>query len=604
MITIDFVKHLYERFIQEDVYEYSDWYEKYKAAGDFISKLRDYLLPGINLDNAAIGEIADKPPWGGEKRDLVSFLNFYWEKNYNGVSNVAQGQISSQDFIKLRNCEKGQAYQSLSFIDLNEKIISAQDMAGAFELTKQWFTFFCKSQGVNYPQVVIRRFFSALYPGKLTSLITDQKINVLMMNIVIPKVEGKIKWLEKNTTLTAMLDNLPSILEDDNYKRSIFFYYLYEFLFYPFQEEKQTVFYGSPGTGKTRRAKRTAENHFEDWKLLSRATTPEFKQAYQVVQFHPSFTYEDFIEGIRPGKLVNGNVQLELVNGVFKEFCWNAAQWEFDYYKTPHFQKLLKDPGDGEPPSFETLKVKVVKEIGFCTNDPWKHLEDKPDDDSILQYIPPFFFVIDEINRAELSRVLGELMYCLEYRGYHGKLQTQYSNLVKGEADPAAFWYEDKKNYFFVPHNVYIVGTMNTIDRSVESFDFALRRRFCWKRVDPSPSALRAFLTNKSIKPKLTEEFIGTVVEKMMALNKEIEKHPLLGADFKIGHTYFFEVAKYGAERSTSNALERIWNNKLQSLLEEYLRGLGNRDSIKGEIEDWKKLFCKVENRRQKNGVL
>ena len=117
----------------------------------------------------------------------------------------------------------------------------------------------------------------------------------------------------------------------------------------------------------------------------------------------------------------------------------------------------------------------------------------------------------------------------------------------------------------------------------------------------PNPSVLRAVLTKEAAERRkagkessLTEEVIQTIVNKMDALNMEIEKHPLLGADFKIGHTYFFEVAKYAADDTRNNIFTRLWNNKLQSLLEEYLRGLGNQDTIQRQIKTWKDLFCKV----------
>ena len=590
MLTIDFVKHLYERFIHEDIYEYSDWYKQYKDAGDFVSKLRDNLLRGTSLDDAAIEVIVEKPPWNGEKRDIASFLHFYWVEQSNGVCNVAQGQIPSQKFQEIMDFEANLDGRKLGFIDLNKEIILGQEekMTETFELTEKWFEGFCSQRNDNRPHVVIRRFFSTLYPGPLAIVVSDKIINFLIKRIKITAADEKDKWLKKNTALTGILEPMGSIPEDDPYKRSIFFYYLYDFLYYSLLD-KQTVFYGSPGTGKTHRAKRTAQDHYEAWKLLSEAKVPEFDQACQVVQFHPSFTYEDFIEGIRPGKLETGTPQLQLVNGIFKEFCKKAALWEFDYYKS------LKDPG--KAPSFETLTVKKVKEMDLFRKEGWEHVEGKPDDHRVLQYVPPFFFVIDEINRAELSRVFGELMYCLEYRGYDGKVQTQYSNLIKDKDDPAVFWYEKPKNYFFVPHNVYIIGTMNTIDRSVESFDFALRRRFLWKKVDPSPSVLRAFLTKKSNEAKLTKKFIDTVVNKMDKLNDEIKKHSLLGDDFKIGHTYFFDVVKYAEDESTSEVLKRMWSNKLQPLLEEYLRGLGNQEVIRATIEKWGRQFCNVRDR-------
>jgi 5-methylcytosine-specific restriction enzyme B len=529
-------------------------------------------------------------PWDGEKKDIDSFLQFYWVKQDNGVCNVGQGLITSEKFKEMIDFKAKLDGQEWGFIDLNKEIIVGQkEMAQTFKLTEEWFEKFCSEKNDNHHYVVIRRFFATLYPEQLAIVVSDKITNFLIKRIKTEDAVDEDNWLKKIMALTNILGPKPPS-GDEVYTRSIFFYYLYDFLYYSLLD-KQTVFYGSPGTGKTYKAKRTAEDHFKAWKLLSGATVPEFNQAWQVVQFHPSFTYEDFIEGIRPGKLKNGNPQLQLVNGIFKEFCKNAAQWEFDYYGTKHFKDLLEEK-NSESRSFATLKVKDISESGLLNEDRWKHLEDKNQDDPVLQYVPPFFFVIDEINRAELSRVFGELMYCLEYRGLEGKVQTQYSNLIK-DTGVACFW-DKEPGYFFVPHNVYIIGTMNIIDRSVESFDFALRRRFSWQRIDPSPSVLKAYLTKKSNKTELPKSFVNAVVDKMGKLNDEIKKHPLLGDDFKIGHTYFFEVLKYAEDESPNKALTRLWGNKLKSLLEEYLRGLGNQELIKDTIEKLGRDFCKV----------
>lgn len=590
----DFVEHLFERFIHEDIYEYSDWYKSYKAAGDFISKLRDHLRQGKNLDNAAVESTDEKHPWDGEQADVDSFLHFYWLKQHNGVCNVAQGLITSEKFQEMKGFKANIDGRELDFIQLNKEIIVAgqEEIPQTFKLTEEWFEKFYSEKNDKHHHVVIRRFFATLYPGPLAIVVSDKIINFLIRRIETEHNVDEDNWLKKIMALTDILPPQSPISEGDVYTRSIFFYYLYDFLYYSLLD-KQTVFYGSPGTGKTYKAKRTAEDHFKAWQLLSGAKVPKFNQAWQVVQFHPSFTYEDFIEGIRPGKLENGNPQLQVVNGIFKEFCKKAAQWEFDYYGTKHFKdspkKTTKDP------IFATLTVKDVRDSGLLNNERWKHFENQDPESLALDYIPPFFFGIDEINRAELSRVFGELMYCLEYRGLEGKVRTQFSNLIK-DTDTACFW-DKEPGYFFVPHNVYIIGTMNIIDRSVESFDFALRRRFCWQRIDPSPSVLRAFLTKDSKKVNLTTSFINTIVDKMGWLNDQIKKHPLLGDDFKIGHTYFFEVVKYVEDESPTNVVKRLWRNKLQSLLEEYLRGLGNQGLIRATIEDWGRQFCSVRPR-------
>lgn len=601
MLTTDFIRHLYETFIQEDCYNwYHDWYQRFKMAGDFLGTLRMKLAQGGSLDDAAI-QATEGHPWGGDKKDLDSFLDYYWRVNDNGVTTVALGQISSDSFNLLRAYDAGSAYNNLSFVDLTREIILKGDPKEALELMSNWFDLFCSQHKVRRPYAVMKRWLCTQHPGRFTTLVSDQMIDFLIQNVPITNSAPLSNWLDRNIILTEILSPLGSVSGDDEYTRSIFFHYLYEFLRSPLQINKQTVLYGSPGTGKTYKAKRIARDYYEAWKSSSGSDKPEFDEVYRVVQFHPSFAYEDFVEGIRPGNVGTGGAQLALVNGVFKEFCKNAAIWEFDYYGTDYFKSLRNT--NREAPGFEALTVKEVQEkTDLCAKDHWKHIKGKPEDDPVLRYIPPFFFVIDEINRAELSRVLGELMYCLEYRGYGGKVQTQYSNLVTTNKDAAAFWYENDKNYFFVPHNVYLVGTMNIIDRSVESFDFALRRRFSWERIDPNPLVLKAILTKKA-SDKGTREIsaevgnrIDAIANSMKVLNEAIENHPLLGPDFKIGHTYFIEVHNYIENEATGDILKRVWNGRLKSLLEEYLRGLGDQKRIDTQIQELEKGFRRVRS--------
>ena len=154
---------------------------------------------------------------------------------------------------------------------------------------------------------------------------------------------------------------------------------------------------------------------------------------YKVVQFHPSFSYEDFIDGVKPVGNKDGNLQLGLVNGIFKEMCIEAYK-ELERYK--------ENPENAKK----------------------------------------FYFIADEINRAELSRVFGELLLCLE----DTKRLKFVDGIVDGaliETQNASLWEEGKhevvkikdKLYFGVPENIYFIGTMNDIDRSIESFDLALR---------------------------------------------------------------------------------------------------------------------------------
>lgn len=164
----------------------------------------------------------------------------------------------------------------------------------------------------------------------------------------------------------------------------------------------------------------------------------------------------------------------------------------------------------------------------------------------------PFVFIIDEINRGEISKIFGELFFSIDpgYRGVDGLVQTQYQNLVK---DTDVF-----KKGFFVPENVYIIGTMNDIDRSVESMDFAFRRRFAFKEIK----------ANENI--GMLDE-LGDVKDeaknRMFALNKAISDIPGLNSAYHIGGAYFLKLKNY------DNNFNELWDNHLDGILREYLRG-------------------------------
>ena len=169
---------------------------------------------------------------------------------------------------------------------------------------------------------------------------------------------------------------------------------------------------------------------------------------------------------------------------------------------------------------------------------------------SISDYLfnTPFIFHIDEINRGEVSRIFGELFFCAEpsYRGRKGLIQTQYQNLVE-ECD--AF-----NKGFFIPENVYIIGTMNDIDRSVETLDFAFRRRFLFREISAAESAQNMGIA-------------GIAKERMSALNDAISAIGRLSSSFHIGASYFKDYNRDDADFS------ELWDCKLEPLLREYLRG-------------------------------
>ncbi|MDD2508896.1 MAG: AAA family ATPase [Aliarcobacter skirrowii] len=290
-------------------------------------------------------------------------------------------------------------------------------------------------------------------------------------------------------------------------------------------ENKNVIFHGAPGTGKTYSVLKAVES-------LTGGDTSR----YTLVQFHPSYGYEDFIDGIKPVKGENsGNINLELENGTFKDICKRA---------------------------FENLKS--------------------------TEETKPYFFIADEINRAELSRVFGELLLCLEDDkrlrivddNVEGtKIKTQNSNLWE---DKHAVLIENNQRFFGIPENLYFIGTMNDIDRSVDSFDMALRRRFTWIRTEFNEKALRERYLGYS---KL-ENYIKICYELNDYITLDKEDGYGLGFDYQLGQSYFLKPKDL-----TQDELDIAWDKYIAPLLTEYLRSIVEQHEIPKKLEKAQNKF-------------
>ncbi len=403
---------------------------------------------------------------------------------------------------------------------------------------------------------------------------------------------------------------------------------------------------GAPGTGKTYTAKQVAVEMCEG--DLSKEVDEEWRRLLKdgyvgFVQFHPSYDYTDFVEGLRPIKgNIEGEIGFERKDGIFKEFCKRAIKNLEDSHKSieelnreNNYAELLEDLLTDSIENAKKYHTKnnstfVITDandkniyISILTNEKVKDLPlnkeyllrllnsgqtfDKVKDVTIffntkngqiqdsyyfilLKEIlklkqkgnvnkqittvskKDFIFIIDEINRGELSKIFGELFFSIDpgYRGKQGKIYTQYQNLVDDELFAEGF---------YIPENVYIIGTMNDIDRGVESMDFAIRRRFAWKEVTAEESAI---IIDKA---EVNDDIKTKAKKRMTNLNNAIREIDGLGEAFCLGGAYFKKIENYNED------FGKLWENHIEGLLKEYLRGMPDATQL---LAQFKEAYDKV----------
>ncbi len=372
-------------------------------------------------------------------------------------------------------------------------------------------------------------------------------------------------------------------------------------------------------------------------------TDPSLKEQIEFVQFHPNYDYSDFVEGLRPKLDDDGTMHFCLQDGVFKQFVARARKNYEDslkdikeiekeesvrealdeliekfragddkVHKTKNNTEFIVENVDDKYIHISIPKNSKANAVNLRIDDLGRMVEDektqwkmsdikeffdrtyntqadsyalalweevqaeskkikKEKKDIATKKRKNYVFIIDEINRGEISKIFGELFFSIDpgYRGKAGEISTQYANMHKSPNEK-----------FYIPNNVYIIGTMNDIDRSVESFDFAMRRRFRFieVKVNDFISMLDEF-EDAGMKEKAKR--------KMNALNEEIKNTPELNENYQIGPAYFLKLKTLSLNgENQDGGFKILWTDYLQPLLQEYIHGMHDEEGIMKRFED------------------
>ena len=591
--------------LREDASKYSIYNEQLRE--EFLKEWPLDRILTLSIDEYVIGKGAQSNSFcygleRGKYKSLFmgiggggsSKFGIYWNEDTKSYKNQANKVIPESELEDRFNKLKTDLYEIIQAgrkLDFNNPIFdmknSKNEFIGRSAVVTKLLCIYSENHsflGVNMNSQ--KRFWNKLLPQK------NQGGPYLQNHEICQLVLQKYPELEPSLLGSILFEYSTQFLDEKEKKeeKMSLEYKVYHPLSQTLLQSKNLILRGAPGTGKTYLAKEIAKE-----------LTDGNEDQIGFVQFHPSYDYTDFVEGLRPVSNGDGAIEFRLQDGIFKDFCQKAkeaqligGQDNFDeawdsyleyinvaeekeyitktsYLSVNSRQNLSVNYDSGVPGwslprkyVYELYKDKNYNKQEYYKSGGRTVLETLRKRFGLKDYLSPteidtdkkFVFIIDEINRGEISKIFGELFFSIDpgYRGEKGSVSTQYANLHE----------TDEK--FYIPENVYIIGTMNDIDRSVDTFDFAMRRRFRFIEVTAESQL------------GMLDDALGDKAEEAKArlrnLNAKIEKVQELNSHYHIGPSYFLKLEEVDFD------YELLWSDYLKPLLEDYLRGSYEEDEI------------------------